>query len=98
MTALTYGLRGSELPNKDEKGPQLRTLVGLSHPDHVHSAVEAYRVLSAGAMQANNALFDLKSGEKDKLEAYKKQEKNEKLARDLFAERGVREWSWSSGL
>lgn len=98
MTALTYGLRGSEVPHKNGQGPQLRTLVGLSHPDHVHSAVEAYRLLSAGATESGNALFTLKGDKEAKLEAYKKQEKNEKMVRDLFAERGVREWSWSSGL
>lgn len=103
LTALTYGIRGSEIPHKDGNGPQLRTLVGLSHPDHVHSAIEAYRVLSAGATQAGNALHPYKGKEGDKeiekkLEAYKKQVKNEGLARGLFAERGVREWSWSSGL
>ncbi|SPO25789.1 related to ARA2 - NAD-dependent arabinose dehydrogenase [Ustilago trichophora] len=96
MTSLTYGFRGSEIPRPSGKGPQLRTLVGLSHPDHVHSAVEAYRVLSAGATEAGNVLFSLK--DEEKLEAYKKQSKNEKLVRELFAERGVREWSWSSGL
>ncbi len=60
-------------------------------------------MLSAGATQAGNALHPYKGKEGDKeiekkLEAYKKQVKNEGLARGLFAERGVREWSWSSGL
>ena len=95
MTSLTYGFRGSELPHLSGQGPQLRTLVGLSHPDHVHSAIEAYRVLIAGA--GGKALYPAKNGEERK-EAYEKQVENEKLARDLFAQRGVREWSWSSGL
>ncbi len=56
MTALTYGLRGSEVAHPSGAGPQLRTLVGLSHPDHVHSAVEAYRVLCSGATEAGDAL------------------------------------------
>ena len=98
MTALAYGLRGSEIPRPNADGPQLRTLVGLSHPDHVHSAVEAYRVLSAGATADGNALFPCKDDQEAKLEAYKKQAENEELVRRLFAERGVREWSWSSGL
>ncbi|GAK64415.1 aldo/keto reductase [Moesziomyces antarcticus] len=98
MTALTYGLRGSEVAHPSGAGPQLRTLVGLSHPDHVHSAVEAYRVLCSGATEAGNALFPAKDADDDRREAYTTQAKNEKAVRDLFAERGVREWSWSSGL
>lgn len=99
MTALAYGLRGSEVPHADGNRPQLRTLVGLSHPDHVHSAVEAYRVLSAGATEAGNALYPMKQEEKEaKIEAYQKQVKNEEQVRNLFAQQGVREWSWSSGL
>ncbi|CDS00177.1 related to ARA2-NAD-dependent arabinose dehydrogenase [Sporisorium scitamineum] len=98
LTSLTYGLRGSELPHASAKGPQLGTLVGLSHPDHVHSAVEAYRVLSASAEEAGEALYACKEDKEAKLEAYEKQTRNEKLVRDLFAQRGVREWSWSSGL
>ncbi|KAJ1029067.1 hypothetical protein NDA18_002695 [Ustilago nuda] len=98
MTALTYGLRGSEVPHKDGQGPELRTLVGLSHPDHVHSAVEAYRMLSAGAAAAGKALCELKEDKEAKLKAYKKQEKHEKMVRNLFADCEVREWSWSSGL
>ncbi|TKY85795.1 hypothetical protein EX895_005336 [Sporisorium graminicola] len=98
LTSLTYGLRGSELPHTSGKGPQLRTLVGLSHPDHVHSAVEAYRVLSAGAAEDGKALFADNEDKEAKLEAYEKQTRNEKLVRDLFARRGVREWSWASGL
>lgn len=98
MTALTYGFRGSELPHPSGEGPQLRTLVGLSNPDHVHSAVEAYRVLAAGATEEGKALFPLKEGQEEKLEKYRTQTKNEEIVRDLFAKRGVREWSWSSGL
>lgn len=97
LTALTYGLRGSELARKHDssgKKPQLRGLVGLSHPDHVHSAIEAYRTLCAGA--ADNALFHITDD--DKLVAYQKHAHNEKLVRELFAQKKVREWSWSSGL
>ncbi|SJX62904.1 related to ARA2-NAD-dependent arabinose dehydrogenase [Sporisorium reilianum f. sp. reilianum] len=97
LTSLTYGLRGSELRHASANGPQLRTLVGLSHPDHVHSAVEAYRVLSAGAAKAGEAMFAVEDKE-GRVEAYERQTRDEKLVRDLFAQRGVREWSWSSGL
>ncbi|EST05509.1 NADP-dependent oxidoreductase domain protein [Kalmanozyma brasiliensis GHG001] len=98
MTALTYGFRGSELPHPSGQGPQLRTLVGLSNPDHVHSTIEAYRILAAGATEAGKVLYPLKEDREAKLEAYKKQTRSEQVARDLFAQRGVREWSWSSGL
>ncbi|GAC93524.1 hypothetical protein PHSY_001089 [Pseudozyma hubeiensis SY62] len=99
LTSLSYGLRGSELVHPSGEGPEMRTLVGLSHPDHVHSAVEAYRVLSAGATDAGKALHPCKREEKEKkLAEYRKQTDNEKLVRELFAERGVREWSWASGL
>lgn len=99
LTSLAYGFRGSELPHPSGQGPQLRTLVGLSHPDHVHSAIEAYRVLSAGATQAGSALHPYKEEDKEeKLAKYNKQTENEELARELFAQRGVREWSWASGL
>lgn len=97
LTALTYGLRGSEVARKHEADgnkPQLRGLVGLSHPDHVHSAIAAYRTLCAGA--GKDALFQI--GDEDSRAAYQKHSDNEKLVRDLFAQRGVREWSWSSGL
>ncbi|PWZ02217.1 DUF21-domain-containing protein [Testicularia cyperi] len=106
LTALTYGLRGSELAQSTGEQPQLRTLVGLSHPDHVHSAVEAYRLLCAGAQSssinsnnasASRALHPLIEPE-TKLEAYKRQTENEKLVRELYSRHGVREWSWSSGL
>ncbi|SNX84401.1 related to ARA2 - NAD-dependent arabinose dehydrogenase [Melanopsichium pennsylvanicum] len=96
MTSLTYGLRGSEVPHPSGNGPELRTLVGLSHPDHVHSAIEAYRVLCAGASGNGTALYG-ETG-KGKAEAYAKQVENEELVRHLFKERGVRDWSWSSGL
>lgn len=99
LTSLAYGFRGSELPHPSGNGPQLRTLVGLSHPDHVHSAVEAYRVLSAGAAEAGTALYSGKQEDKEaNLAKYKKQTQNEKVIRELFAQHGVREWSWASGL
>lgn len=93
-TALTYGLRGSEVPRHGAKKPQLRALVGLSHPDHVHSAIEAYRILCAGA--GAGTLFPI--SDDDHKSAYHRHLSREKLVRDLFAEQGVREWSWSSGL
>jgi aryl-alcohol dehydrogenase-like predicted oxidoreductase len=49
ITALTYGIRGAELAARTGQGPALRTLLGMSTPEQVHSAVDAYRVLLAGA-------------------------------------------------
>lgn len=97
MTALTYGLRGSEVKHSSGEGVEMRTLVGLSTPEHVHSAIEAYRVLCAGAEERGEAMYKVDGGEGRK-EKYKKQVKDEEMVRNLFKERGVREWSWSSGL
>ena len=95
-TALRYGLRGSELANKDGR-PQLRSLVGLSTPDHVHSVIEAFRVLCAsGNDQLLHKLDDEEHAKRK--DAYQQQVNNEQEARELFKQRNVREWSWSSGL
>lgn len=42
-TALFAGLRGAE----DSAAPQLRTLLGMSHVDEVHTAIDIYRVRSS---------------------------------------------------
>ncbi|WFD24220.1 D-arabinose 1-dehydrogenase (NAD(+)) [Malassezia equina] len=45
-TALFRGLRGSDIVNEDGV-PYLRTLLGMSNTDEVHTAMSTYRVLTA---------------------------------------------------
>lgn len=51
--ALTYGIRGAELQGSRQGTALLRTLNGMSTVDHVHAAVQAWRVLAAGASESS---------------------------------------------
>ncbi|KAN0061851.1 hypothetical protein ACQY0O_005844 [Thecaphora frezii] len=103
-TALAYGLKGTQLQHAQRAHqPQLRTLVGLSNPEQVHSIVETYRTLCAApeAEQeaADKLLYPLQGDEREsRVEPYRRQIRAEQEVRTLFQKRGVREWSWSSGL
>ncbi|PWN51884.1 Aldo/keto reductase [Violaceomyces palustris] len=105
-TALMHGIRGSEI--QSDPTPRLRTLLGLSNPQQVHEAIEAYRtLLSRQTAQGERLLFPIKGekeGEEEDVEVerrrfqYEKFAESEATSRKLFKERGVSEWSWSSGL
>lgn len=102
ITALTYGIRGSEI--RDQKGePLQRTVLGMSYVDQVHSAVRAYRTLLVGAPGTEDASINTQEMETissdQKIELKKDfdvQLKNEKLVSDLMMRSGVRGWSWAS--
>lgn len=111
ITALTYGIRGSEI--RIDSGIKQRTVLGMSNVDHVHDAVEAYRTLLVGSTSTSNDEIEnpsLSKGDVDQeeleridestkeglLEKYRIQLENEKVVEGKMDELGVRGWSWAS--
>lgn len=96
-TALLYGIRGAETTggqSDDLSSVQLRTLLGMSSPQQVHDAVEAYRVLLAGTAATSSNKND---AEQQRLvSAYEEQLHNEAVVLEEMDRAGVRNESWAS--
>ncbi|PWN26511.1 Aldo/keto reductase [Jaminaea rosea] len=106
-TALLYGIRGAETSAKqptpdggaDEglSGVRLRTLLGMSSPEQVQDAIEAYRVLLAGTAASTGSSQDAERHE-SLLQAYETQLRNERIVMEEMDRAGVRDESWPSGI
>ncbi|CAO1614766.1 unnamed protein product [Parajaminaea phylloscopi] len=89
-TAALYGIRGSE--HVDANGSvTLRTLLGMSTPEQVHQAIEAFRVLCAGKEGSQAASKGDVRGR-----AYQRQLRNERIVQDYVGQAGAADWSWAS--
>lgn len=87
-TALLFGIRGSEQVVKGTGQVRLRTLLGMSTPQQVHDAIEAFRVLSTGSTG--------QSDDKARFALYQRQLQNEAIVKRHVAEAGATDWSWAS--
>lgn len=103
QTAAQYGIRGSEVRERDSTRPLLSTIVGLSNVKEVHTLIQSYRVMLAGAHQLppNNThlepLCTLTPTLNEKLlKEFHQQEENERLAIEYFKSRKLHNWCWAS--
>lgn len=99
----------ADAPPPTHATPKLRSLLGMSNPDQVHSAIEAYRVLLAGATSVSTNAGDTcvvdgseqqqeqqREQHQRRREAYAAQQRNEEVVRGHIARVGALGWSWAS--
>ncbi len=97
-TALQYGIRGAEQTIVHPTFgpiPALRTLVGLADLEQVHTAVEAYRTLSAGSHEADQK-GSSEQQQAAAAKAYGQLEHNEQTILHIMQSAGVFGESWQS--
>lgn len=102
-TAAQYGIRGAEVRERDSTRPLLSTIVGLSNVNEVHTLIQSYRVMLAGAHQLppNNIhlepLCSLTPSLNEKLlKEFHQQEKDEQLVIEYFKSKKFHNWCWAS--